>query len=192
MIMRCETPSTGPAAHIAAKLQNLLPVIETERLVLRAPCIEDFSHYNEIANSPRGVYLLESPSREAAWFDFSQMVANWMLHGHGLWTVVDKEDCTVLGFVLLGFEPGDNEPELGYMFREIAEGKGLALEAAEAARAFGFGSLGLDTLVSTIDPGNERSRKLAERLGAVRDPVAEDVYDEAILVYRYTMPEALT
>ena len=35
---------------------------------------------------------------------------------------------------MLGFEPGDKEVELGFLFRPMAEGRGLAEEAARLAR----------------------------------------------------------
>ncbi len=184
--MPCETPSTGPAARMAARMQAMLPVLETPRLRLRAPRIEDFEHYAEITDGPRGAHILDDPTRENAWYDFTQMVAAWALHGFGLWTVQTRADDRVAGFVLLGFEPGDHEPELGYMFRTWAEGQGFAAEAAIAARDYGFATLKLASLVSTIDHGNTRSAKLAERLGATRDAAAEAAHDNAILVYRHT------
>ncbi len=51
-------------------------------------------------------------------------------------------------------------------------------------RKWAFEELGLKTLVSYIDPKNERSRKLAERMGAVIDPDAER-HDPVDLVYRH-------
>ena len=186
-MMPCETPSTGVAATMAATLQNTLPVLETERLRLRAPRIDDFTFYAEITVGPRGQHVLEDPTRENAWYDFTQMVASWVLRGYGLWTVETKTDTTVIGFVLLGFEPGDHEPELGCMFREMAEGKGYACEAAIAARAHGLDTLDLPSLVSTIDHGNTRSCQLAERLEATRDPKAEAAHGNAIAVYRHAV-----
>lgn len=188
MTFACETPSTGAAAVQAARTALTIPSIDTARLHLRAPRIDDFSVYAEITAGPRGVHILDEPTREAAWLDFAQMVATWVLRGHGLWAVQTKADDAVIGFVLLGFEPGDHEPELGYMFREAAEGQGFANEAAIAARDFGFDMLGLPSLVSTIDPDNHRSCRLAERLGASRDSAAEAAFDEDILVYRHPMP----
>ena len=108
-----------------------------------------------------------------------------------MFTVVRRGADEVVGFVVLGFEPGDHEPELGYMLRAQAEGMGYAREAAVAARAHGMQTLGLTTLVSTIDPDNSASMKLAERLGARRDRVAEAAHDDAILVYRHPSPEDL-
>jgi RimJ/RimL family protein N-acetyltransferase len=74
-----------------------------------------------------------------------------------------------VGFVLIGFEPGDLEPELGWLFLPAAEGQGYAAEAATAARHHALSVLGLPSLVSYIDPANDRSARLAARLGARRD-----------------------
>ncbi|MEM6637072.1 MAG: GNAT family N-acetyltransferase [Pseudomonadota bacterium] len=181
-----ERPALGPAADFAESLAVLLPHIETETLILRAPRIEDFEVYAEIVARPEGRFLIDQPTRENAWFDFAQMTATWLLRGHGVWTVVCKADRAVpMGFVLIGFEPGDHEPELGYMFREVAEGFGFAFEAARAARDHAFTAMDLPTLVSTVDPENLRSRRLAEKLGGVRDACAEAAHHNETLVYRY-------
>lgn len=181
-----EQPSTGPAAALAAKLQARLPVLETARLTLRAPPrIEDFDAYAAILMSERAVHMGGPFDRREAWLDFTQVIATWHLRGHGLWTVTRKTDSTILGFVLIGMEQGDQEPELGYFFLEEAEGKGYAAEAAEAARDHAR-TLELPALVSYIDPPNTRSRNLAERVGgASRDTGAEGILDDKVLVLRH-------
>ncbi len=189
MIAPHEIPATGPGAAFAARMQAMLPVIETERLRLRAPRIEDFPAYAQIAEGPSGKFLIDNPSRDGAWFDFTQIVATWILRGHGLWTVELLTGGDLLGFVLLGFEPGDHEPELGYLFRASAEGHGYASEAAIAARRHAYKTLGMRTLVSAIDPDNSRSIRLAERLGATRDDAAEAAHGHEVLIYRHPAPE---
>lgn len=168
MTLPCETPATGPAAALADALQAQLPVLRTDRLILRAPRISDFPTYADIALGPRGTHL-QIETRADAWYDFCAMVANWLLRGHGVWTIEAASDAAVLGFVLLGFEPGDEAPELGYMLTDAAEGQGIAFEAAQAARAYAFDTLGLPDLLSYVDAQNSRSIALTERLGAVRD-----------------------
>lgn len=190
MTLAHETPAVGPAADFAARLAAALPVIETERLRLRAPRLEDFPVYAEIVMGPRGRFVFDDPSRSDVWLDFTQMVATWLLRGHGVWAVEALEGGAPLGFVLLGLEEGDHEPELGYFLRESAEGKGYAREAAAAARAHAFGALGWTTVVSTIDHGNDRSIRLAERLGGARDPAAEAAHGDRIQVWRYMAEDA--
>ncbi|MBV7408004.1 GNAT family N-acetyltransferase [Maritimibacter sp. DP1N21-5] len=168
-----EAPATGAAAALADRLQGMLPVLTTARLTLRAPNISDFAAYAEIMTSERAVHMDGPMARDDAWYDFTATVSGWLLRGHGLWTVTLRDSGETLGFVLLNLEPGDREPELGFFFRAASEGKGFALEAAEAARDHATETLGLDRLVSYIAPGNDRSATLAQRLGAFRDNVAE-------------------
>ncbi|WP_145106523.1 GNAT family N-acetyltransferase [Cereibacter sediminicola] len=176
-------PLTREAAIQAAGIAAALPELRTARLRLRAPRLDDFGTYAEIMSSDRGLHVGGPMDPAEAWDDFCRMVATWLLRGHGLWSVEGRGG--LLGFVLIGMEPGDPEPELGFLFTAEAEGQGYAQEAAEAARAHAFRALGLPGLVSCIAPENFRSRRLAERLGARPDPGTLD----GVLVYRHPVPE---
>tara|TARA_R110002051_G_scaffold137753_1_gene210241 strand:+ start:1014 stop:1613 length:600 start_codon:yes stop_codon:yes gene_type:complete len=175
------------AAVAVERIGQALPRIFTDRTVLRGPYMEDFDVFADMVISDRGRYIAGPLTREGAWDDFIQLTASWILRGCGLWTVEDQEDKTVLGFVLLGHETGDPEPELGFLFTEDAEGKGYAFEAAEKARNNAWNAMSFDTLVSYIDPDNERAIKLAERLGAERDPSGDHAGTHC---YRYIRPDA--
>ena len=164
-----ERPIAGPAADFAATLRAALPVLETARTRLRAPELGDFDLWAEIVTGPAGADIGGPFSREDAFTEFCAAVSLWLLRGHGLWTVEDRDGHEVLGFVLVGFEPGDLEPELGYLFRAAATGKGYAAEAAGAARDHALGAAGLPSLVSYVAPENAPSARLAERLGGWRD-----------------------
>ncbi|WP_416884300.1 GNAT family N-acetyltransferase [Marivita sp.] len=190
MRMGCETASTGVAASIAAQLSEQVPVLRTDRLVLRAPRVGDFDCLADIACSERGRGIGGPMTRADAWREFVQLSSGWMLHGHGGWTLEDAQTGDVLGFVLIGFEPGDLEPELGFLLDAKAEGQSIAYEAGRCILDFATDVLKWTTLVSYIDPANSRSIALAERLGAEPDgEIVED--DEVTLVYRYTLAEVL-
>ena len=81
------------------------------------------------------------------------------------------------------------EPEIGWILTAGAEGRGFAEEAARAVRAWAYGTRGIATLVSYIAPGNWRSIRLAERLGAVADPDAQSCGPDAA-VWRHPGPGA--
>lgn len=183
-----ELPPAGATAELATRLRGLVPVIETARTRLRAPQLADFAAWAEIECSPRAVHMGGPYERDDAFMEFAAAVGAWLLRGHGAWTVEDRATGEALGFVLLGFEPGDREPELGFFLREGAEGRGLAFEAAAAARDWARAQ-GLPSLVSYVDPANRRSVRLAERLGGRQDPSAEAAYagseDEGIGVWRH-------
>ena len=184
-----ERPPDGHAARLAKAVTAAIPVLGAERLILRAPRIEDFDAYVRIALSDRGRFLGGSSSRSETWLDFAQLCATWLLRGHGLWTVESLQGVS-LGFVLIGFEPGDREPEIGFMLLPEAEGKGYAEEAARIVLEFAWTNLGFTTLVSYINRENRRAKALAQRLGAVVDGCLADERDtaETCVVYRYSKP----
>lgn len=185
MSFACETPRDGAAARFALSLCAQLPTLRTERLLLRAPRVTDFDSYADIACSPRGKHIGGPMQREDAWLDFAQMTSTWLLHGHGLWTIGHAG--SIAGFVVLGFEPGDAEPELGFLLTHEAEGKGIAFEAAQAVLSHAFDELGWTTLVSYVDPDNTRSAKLAANLGALPDGERDGAQ-----VWRYSAERVLT
>jgi RimJ/RimL family protein N-acetyltransferase len=181
---RCTRPPVGAAADAADGHAASIPVIETERLRLRAPRTADLPAWTHAWISD---FAEPGDGAEAAWTEFCFYTAGWLLHGHGLWSVERREDGVLVGFVLLGLEWSDDEPELGYIFLRDHHGQGYASEACAAARDFGFTLL--DTFVSYVDPGNTASNRLAERLGARRDEAAEArirmAEEDAIHVWRY-------
>lgn len=165
-------PLTAGMAAQAHAIAATLPQMRTAQTLLRAPRLADFDAYRAIACSDRGKHIGGPMAEAAAWDDFCRMTATWVLRGHGAWAVSGADDHTI-GFVLIGLEPGDAEPELGYLFLSCSEGQGLAHEAASAARDHAFGTLGLATLVSYIDPANTRALALARRLGGRADGVLD-------------------
>jgi len=167
------TPVPGPAAEFGARLRAALPVLETPRCRLRAPVLEDAPAWERLLVPDAEGHLGGPHDAGAAFVEFAATVGTWLLRGHGLWTVTDRAGA-VLGFVLIGFEPGDQAPELGWLFLPEARGQGYAAEAAAAARAHALGAAGLPELVSYIATTNDRSRRLAERLGAWCDGTIAD------------------
>ena len=167
---RCTQAPEGRAAEAARTHRAQVPQLETARLVLRAPEISDLTVW-----TPAFMDAFAEPgdTEERAWTEFSYYTACWMLHGFGLWTVERKADGVVLGFVTIGLEWDDDEPELGYIFAAEHRRQGYAEEAAVAARDHGLALLGPGAFVSYIERSNARSNRLADRLGAARDTGAE-------------------
>ncbi|RYH03989.1 N-acetyltransferase [Salipiger sp. IMCC34102] len=180
-----ETPPQGQAAVAVERIGQSLPKIATERCTMRGPYMEDFDVFADLVMSDRGRYVSGPLTREGAWDDFIQLTASWILRGAGLWTVEHQYDKRVLGFVLLGHETGDPEPELGFLFTEEAEGEGYAFETASRARNNAWNALSYDSLVSYIDPDNARAIALAKRLGAVK----EDGMHDGCEIWRHPRPE---
>jgi RimJ/RimL family protein N-acetyltransferase len=168
-----------------------IPVINTERLTLRAPRLEDFEPYAAYFASARAELERGRLDRAGAWKEFGAVAGQWLLRGYGGFSIEDRVSGGYLGEVGVFHEDSYPEPELGWMLVAAAEGRGIAHEAALAVRRWAYRALGLTTLVSYIDAGNARSIRLAERLGATRDDAAALPENERCLVYRHPGPEAL-
>jgi RimJ/RimL family protein N-acetyltransferase len=174
-------------AHLAGT-----PVIETERLVLRAPVPEDWPHWRAFAESGRAAFVGGPMDEGKAWRAFCHIVGMWAVRGYGFFAFGPRLGGAPVG--MAGpWHPADwPEREIGWsVWAAEAEGRGLAAEAAQAARAFAYGTLGWDSAVSYIAHGNARSIRLAERLGARPDPDAAQPEGEPCLVYRHPGPEAV-
>lgn len=167
-----------------------IPEVETERLRLRAPAPRDFESFAGFYASQRARFVGGPLSRTAAWGSFSGMAGHWVLRGYGRWLVADRETDAALG-VVGPFHPESwPEPEIAWLLFAHAEGRGLALEAARAARAFAYGRLGWRTAISMIGPANARSAALGERLGCHFERVFEHPDFGALHVWRHPGPDA--
>ncbi len=166
-----------------------IPTLQTERLILRPPVMEDWPDYHALMITDRALYMGGPHSTTAAWGMFCHDVALWTLEGHGALMMEDRATGECLGQVGINYGPLFPERELGWLVYRQAEGKGYAYEAAVALRDWAFAVRGLKTLVSYIAPQNVRSIRLAERLGAIPDAMAErQAGDEDDLVFRHPVP----
>lgn len=149
------------------------PVLATARLTLRAPVAADWPHWRAFALSPRAIHIGGPMDEAKAWRAFCHVTGMWVMRGFGSFVFLETGSDMPLGLTGPWFPIDWPEPEIGWtVWSPAAEGRGYAFEAAAAARDHAFRDLGWATAVSYIDPANTRSIRLAERLGAIRDPGA--------------------
>ena len=149
---------TGTTIHI--------PTLETERLRLRAPRASDLDAYAAFRASERARVLGGPYTRAQAFEQLGELIGHWHLRGFGRWMVADRASDEPLGVVGLFFPEDWPEPEIAWSVFDEAEGKGVAHEAALAARDYAYATLGWSSVVSLVAPDNARSAALARRLGA--------------------------
>lgn len=169
----------------------IVPTLHTTNLTLRGHMPADFEPLAEFyADELRSPGFGGPLSRDDAWRWFALSVGHWQLRGFGFWTVVETAREHVIGTVGLWNPEGWPEPELGWVMFAAGEGKGYAFEAAMAARSYAYGTLGMGALTSNILPGNTRSIRLAERLGAHLEHKVHNAHMGGIvMVYRHPSPE---
>jgi len=167
------------------------PVLETERLVLRAPQAADFKVFAPFVTSDRGRHIGGGGDKDIghAWRVLALLTGHWHLRGWGTFVAEEKATGRPIGSMGPWYPEGWPERELGWtIWTEAAEGRGFAHEAAIETRRHAFETLGWSTAVSYIAPDNARSIALARRLGCARDPDAA-APAEGDLVYRHPAPE---
>jgi RimJ/RimL family protein N-acetyltransferase len=166
-----------------------VPVLETERLRLRAPSADDLDDEATMWADSAVVRHIGNPStREESWARILRSRGLWALLGYGYWVVEEKASGRFVGDVGLAdfnrmLEPSiSGIPEIGWVLDSRCHGLGYASEAAAAALAWGEANLAADRYCCIIAPGNAPSIRVAEKLGFVR--TAETTYkNDPILVF---------
>lgn len=148
-----------------ARAPASVPVIETEELILRGYREADFEAFAAFGASPRACFVGGPQSRWEAWKSFMAAIGHWALRGYGMWIVEHRQSGAVAGRVGMVLNDGWHEPELAWHLYHGYEGRGLAFQAARAARAYAARVWGMERPMSYIDAANTRSVRLAGRLG---------------------------
>lgn len=161
-----------------------IPTLRTDRLILRAPRIDDFAAYAELMASSRAAHMGGPFDERGAWSMFCHDVAQWELFGHGALMVDRSADGVCVGQVGINHGPLFPEKEIGWLLYDGFEGQGYATEAAKTLLNWAFAERDIDQLVSYIDTDNSGSIAVAVRLGGRPDRSAPRP-DSADLVYRY-------
>jgi RimJ/RimL family protein N-acetyltransferase len=145
-------------------------ILETDRLALRRLKDADLDSLFALYSDPdirryfpEGTLTLEETRGELEWF----------LDGHpehpelGLWATIHKQTGRFIGRCgLLPWTIADQpEVEVAYLLSKPFWGQGLATEAARAIAQYGFEELRLSRLVCLIDPHNQASIRVAEKIG---------------------------
>jgi RimJ/RimL family protein N-acetyltransferase len=155
-------------------------MLTTARLRLRQWRDEDLEPYAELNADPRVREFFPSLQTRQESADSIQFIRDhWQRRGFGLWAVEVIGGAPFIGFIGLSV-PSFDAPfmpcvELGYRLAFAHWGRGYATEGSGAAIEFGFATIGLPEIVALTAVGNERSRRVMERLGMRRNP--DDDFD---------------
>ena len=143
-------------------------MIQTERLLLRDWRDQDLAPFARINAEPEvGRYLRGRPETWEETVQLTERIReHWGRWGYGWWAVEHRGDGSFIGFVGLSHHRWyPDEVEIGWRLDTAYWGRGLATEAAAAARGDGFGRLRLSRLISIIHRDNTASRRVAEKIG---------------------------
>lgn len=143
------------------------PVLETARLILRSPTGADFDAFAAMMEDGEHVRFvggrLERPS---AWRVWCTIAGAWMVRGYSMFSVIEKATGQWVGRIGPWYPEGWPGREVGWGLSPAATGKGYGVEAAGACLDYVFDELGWDDVIHIIDPQNQPSINLAQRLGS--------------------------
>ncbi len=141
--------------------------IETERLILRPPRVEDFDGFAALMADERTARFIGGvQSRPEAWRKFIAFAGAWVIQGFSMFSVIEKSSGRWLGRLGPWRPEGWPGPEVGWALLRDAWGQGYATEGAAAAMDYAFDVLEWNYVVHTIAAENRPSRRLARRLGS--------------------------
>jgi len=144
-------------------------ILETERLILRQLTTDDAEFILEILNDPsfirnigdRNVRTIE----DACSYILNGPVASYAKNGFGLYLVLLKETQESIGMCGLIKREGLEDVDIGYALLPRYWSKGYAVEAARATKEYGKDVIGLKRIVAIVDPVNEDSIRVLEKIG---------------------------
>jgi ribosomal-protein-alanine N-acetyltransferase len=145
------------------------PPIQTERLLLRILSPDDLQAYETMYADPEVMLFLggKALDREGVRQWMERRLASNAECRSAIRTVFEKDSGAFVGRcgLLVWDVEGVREFEIGYALARPHWGKGYATEAAIAVRDDAIQRLGHRRLICLIEVGNERSVRVAERLG---------------------------
>mgnify|MGYP000067350978 CR=1 FL=1 len=156
---------------------SCIPVIETERLRLRAFTLNDLPAACELWADENVVRFIgaHTRSKPEVWTSMARSFGHWALLGYGFWALADKESDVYLGEIgylegLRDLHPPHtpdwiNIPEAGWALAEHAWGHGFATEALQAVCNWSDQNLTAEHTQCLIDPDHKASLRVAANNG---------------------------
>ena len=140
-----------------------IPVLETKRLAMRAPRLEDAKLVAALANDRR---IAENTARIPHPYktsDAESFITGANKSGGEAAFLITLRDDTIIG--ACGLMDQDGTPELGYWLGAPFWGKGYATEAMHAVIDYAFCDLGHEALQAGARVTNPASRRVLEKCG---------------------------
>jgi RimJ/RimL family protein N-acetyltransferase len=144
--------------------EGSIPVLETERLILRAPKLEDAKHVAALANDKRiaeNTRRIPHPYARADAEDFISAVN--VPNGEIAFLITTRDGVPVGACGVAAYD--EAAPEIGYWLGAPFWNRGFATEAVRALIDFAFTELEYDGLTAGARVTNPASRRILEKCG---------------------------
>jgi len=151
------------------EVKDMSIFLETKRLIINTPESIDFDN----------LYLLQTDADVMKYIGngvrtqsevmrgLEKAIAHQEKYGFSLGCVFEKESGAFVGragLIYLAYDDTQPDIEVGYALTKVAWGKGYATELSNALIGWGFQHLPITKLVAVINPNNEYSRHVLEKV----------------------------
>ena len=141
--------------------------IETPRLILRLPRVEDLDAWTEMmADEVTARFIGGVAPRAICWRQLMTLIGAWHAHGFAMFSVVEKETGRWIGRLGPWQPEGWPGTEIGWSIVRDRWGRGYAVEGAMAATDWAIDTLGWSDIIHSIAPENHASQRVAQKLGS--------------------------
>src|SRR3954469_21675790 len=141
--------------------------IETSRLVLRVPTLEDLDPWAAMMTDEETARFIGGVMRrEGTWRALMTMIGSWHALGFGMFSVIEKSSGRWIGRLGPWQPEGWPGREIGWSIVRDCWGRGYAVEGSRAATNWAFDSLGWTDVIHSIAPENVQSQRVAQKLGS--------------------------
>jgi RimJ/RimL family protein N-acetyltransferase len=141
--------------------------IETPRLVLRVPRLEDLDGWAAMMLDEEAAKFIGGvTARSVTWRGLMMMIGSWHALGFAMFSVIERSSGKWVGRLGPWMPDGWPGPEVGWAIARECWGRGYAPEGAAAATDWAFAHLGWDRVIHSIAPGNAASQAVARKLGS--------------------------
>lgn len=152
---------------------NSFPALETPRLHLRRIVTDDIPELFAMRSNAALMRYIDRPlaqTEDDARVLFERIDAGIRNNEGITWAITTKESNRLEGTIgIWRLDKENYRGEIGYMLKTGMQGKGLMKEALTAVLQYGFFTLNLHSVEANINPDNEASVALVERLGFVKE-----------------------
>ncbi|MGE3145023.1 MAG: GNAT family N-acetyltransferase [Pseudorhodoplanes sp.] len=144
--------------------ETCIPVLETERLILRAPQLGDVMAVAALANDKRIAENTRRIPHPYARRDAEDFIAAVNVPGGEIAFVIALRDGPIVGACGLAVQD-EGAPDVGYWLGVKHWGKGYATEAVRAVIDYAFTDLDHEALSAGARVTNPASRRILEKCG---------------------------
>lgn len=149
------------------RIFSRMPVLETERLLLRPMRVSDAPDMYAYACNPEVTrYLLWNPHESITHTKeyLEYLGGRYRIGMHYEWAVVLRAENRMIGTCgFVHFDIPHKKGEVGYVLNPAYRGQGLAPEALRRVLQFGFQVLNLHRIEARYMVGNDASRRVMEK-----------------------------